>query len=74
MKDYIKRIVNSYDLKELDMIYLELFGKTHKIKEIVKLGRELNEAKVFLKDLIEKRREFVKEDSYFKLYLEDYNE
>lgn len=78
-KGYLEKISEAKNLKELDGIFLDLFGKNGEItlfpKEFSKLSPEekqkigplFNQVKTELEIAIEKRREEVREASYTKL-------
>lgn len=78
-QDYLKKIAQAINLKELDEIFLELFSKNGIIalapKEFPKLEKEklrkigplFNQVKTDLETAIEKRREEVREEKYTKL-------
>ncbi|MDO8570516.1 MAG: phenylalanine--tRNA ligase subunit alpha [Candidatus Daviesbacteria bacterium] len=78
-KQYLKKIEQAESLKELDEIFLALFGKNGEItgapKEFPKLEKEnlqkigplFNSTKQNLEEAIEKRREEVREEKYKNL-------
>src|SRR3989344_7181408 len=78
-KDYSGKIQKAGSLKELDELFLTLFGKNGEItllpkdfrslspEEKKRVGPLFNQAKVELKQLIEKRRGEVREEGYAKL-------
>src|SRR3989344_3496859 len=78
-EDYLQEISQAKNLKELDEIFLLLFGKNGVItlapKEFPKLGKEelkkigplFNSAKQNLEEAIEKRRNEVREEKYTRL-------
>lgn len=84
-KDYLEKISQARTLKELDDIFLALFGKNGEItllpKEFAKLSSEekqkigplFNTVKTELESAVEKRREEVREESYTKLAQEESN-
>lgn len=75
-KDYINKINSASSLKQLDAVFLSIFGKNGEItkipKEFSKLSKEqlkkvtplFNKVKSELEFAIEKRRQVVKEESY----------
>lgn len=77
--DYLQKIKNSQSLKELDEIFLALFGKNGVVNQISiefpnvpkeerpKVGPLFNQIKKELESLIEKKREEVREESYKRL-------
>lgn len=84
-KDYLEKIKNAQSLKELDDIFLELFGKNGEItvlpKEFPKLSAEerrkigplFNSSKQNLEKAIENRRTEVREERYKKLEVEKFS-
>jgi len=84
-KQYLEKIQEAQSLKELDEIFLELFGKNGQItllpKEFSKLspdekktiGPIFNQTKTELEKAIEERRIEVREDSYKKLETEKFS-
>lgn len=84
-KTYLEKIGQAQNLKELDDLFLALFGKNGEItllpKEFSKLSPEekqnvgplFNKAKTELEKAIEKRRKEVREESYTKLAQEESN-
>lgn len=78
-KDYLEKISQAKTLKELDDIFLALFGKSGEItllpkefsnlspEEKQKIGPLFNRVKVCLEQVIEKRREELREAGYTKL-------
>lgn len=84
-KDYLGKIKEADSLKQLDELYLSLFGKNGQITNLPKqfpnlskdelkvVGPLFNKVKVALDEAIEKRRVAVKEASYQKLASEKFN-
>lgn len=83
-KDYLEKIKQADSLKELDSIFLDLFGKKGELtilpKEFSKLSSEerrqigplFNSAKTELENAVEQRRNEVREESYQKLETEKF--
>ncbi len=84
-KEFLSKIESAGSLKELDNIFLELFGKNGVItslpKEFSKLPKDqlknitplFNKTKLELERTIEKRRETTREESYVLLNKEEFN-
>lgn len=82
-KNYLDKINAASSLKELDSIFLALFGKKGGVtllpkefsklsrKELKRIGPLFNQVKQELEQVIEKRRQEIKEESYKKLLLEE---
>lgn len=83
-KDYLEKIVKAQSLKELDGIFLELFGKKGELDLLPKqfpqlsdderrrVGPLFNQTKQELEKAIETRRDAVREKSYKKLETEQF--
>jgi phenylalanyl-tRNA synthetase alpha chain len=83
--EYLTKIQEARNLGELDIIFLELFGKNGAITELPKqfssltpdekkkIGPLFNQTKVNLEQEISKKRQQIREESYKKLSSETFN-